>query len=163
MIKMLFLQIQFSNTTEEEKDIIPLFLEWVKDQMFSYINTFIVRKKIQLRINYIYDVDWINWNKKTKYIDVETIMNTLYSSFYIKQYKNNLWKIETDVDIRIPNTFTSFSKLLRFLNSGDLNVKGIGLTNMIHQNFSSKKLINLWQIYVHKELGKLTFAKIITD
>ena len=77
---MLILQFQFTNVRDDELNIIPEFVEWISDQIFQYINTSINRKKIQLRINYLYQVKWIDWIN-TKYIDTQSIMEAIYDSF----------------------------------------------------------------------------------
>ena len=112
---MLIKQIQFTETTEEENELIPDFLNWVCKQMYSSINTKINRKKIQLRIKYLYEVQWINWTG-SEYTDVQTLMETIYKSFYVEEYKNNIWKISIDNNILIPNTTTSISRFVRFYN-----------------------------------------------
>ncbi len=158
---MIILQFQFTKINDKELDIIPDFIYWLRDQMIEYINTPIIRKKIQLRINYLYKVKWIKW-EKIKYIDVESIMNTFYQSITYKQLKNNTWVIKLDDNIRIPGTYTPMSRLIRFLNSGDINNKGIGLINKINEYYNHNKLNFLWQMFVHGALGSITNVVIIS-
>lgn len=159
---MLILQFQFTNVRDDELNIIPEFIEWISDQIFQYINTSINRKKIQLRINYLYQVKWIDWIN-TRYIDTQSIMEAIYDSFTYKQRKDNTWIIEIDNNIRIPNTYASIGKLIRFLNSGDINLKGTGMFTAASKHFNHKKLNNLWQIFAMRTLGSMTKVKIIAE
>lgn len=90
-----------------------------------------------MRINYLYQVKWIDWIN-TKYIDTQSIMEAIYDSFIYKQRKDNTWIIEIDNNIKIPNTYTSIGKLIRFLNSGDINLKGTGMFIAASKHFNHK-------------------------
>ena len=91
---MLIRQFQFTNITEEELEIISDFCEWLCQQMYSYIDNKINRRKIQLRLNYIHQVPWIEW-KKNKYIGVSEIMDAINKSYKLGTYLSDV-KIITD-------------------------------------------------------------------
>ena len=160
----MLLQFQFTQFgSEEEYEIIPDFCEWLGNQMFEYINTKINRKKIELRINYLYKVPWIKWATKSSYIDVEMIMKAIYQSITFEEYRNNLWKINIDENVLIPNTYTSISRLVRFINYGDNKTRATGMfTNLVHK-FNHMTLNNLWRIYATNRLGYFSQIKIITE
>lgn len=160
---MLIKQIQFTEITEEENEIIPDFLNWVCKQMYSTINTKINRKKIQLRIKHLYEVEWINWTN-SEYTDVQTLMETIYKSFCFEEYKNNIWKITIDNNIIIPNTTTSISRFIRFLDYGDMEYSATGIFNNLRMEYTWAKLNNLWRIYLLSEnnIG-ITNSKLIVD
>lgn len=161
---MMLLQFQFTQFgSEKEYEIIPDFCEWLGNQMFEYINTKINRKKIELRINYLYKVPWIKWATKSSYIDVEMIMKAIYQSITFEEYRNNLWKINIDENVLIPNTYTSISRLVRFINYGDNKTRATGMfTNLVHK-FNHITLNNLWRIYATNRLGYFSQIKIITE
>ena len=79
----------------------------------------------------MYKVSWMKWTRKST--DVGTLINTILSSIYWEMHDKNYVVIKTN-NILIPNTKTSVSRLIRFLNYGDINNKGIGLiTNVVNK------------------------------
>lgn len=157
---MMILQYQILDTSEEELEVIPKFNQWLCDQIFEYINTKINRRKIQLRLNYMYKVPWIQW-KGTKYLDELDIMNYIYKSLKYTEHKDNLFIIETNIDIKIPNTNTCIDRLIRFLEYGDRQIKPINMLSKMEQSFNHSKLNSLWRLFVLNELGYMSQSKII--
>lgn len=116
-MKLIKYGIEYGNT-EESKQLID-FGYYICDLIYSEINTKLIRKKIQLRIPYLYTVNWIQW--KRKYIDVEDIMKTIYESLEVKPEKYN-YVIYINEETTIPNSVTKADKLIRFLDAGDMKV-----------------------------------------
>lgn len=160
---MMLLQFQFTNTTEEEREIIPDFCKWLCLVLFSSINTKINRKKISLRINYILEkVDWVSWDKNKYSLSTIEIMDAIADSFTYEQYKDNLWKILINANNLIPHSFTSIDRLIRFINYGDNKQRGTGMFTKLEQEFNHNKLNTMWAMYCMKHLGKMTDVKIIS-
>ena len=116
-MKLIKYGIEYGNT-EESKQLID-FGYYICDLIYSEINTKLIRKKIQLRIPYLYTVNWIQW--KRKYIDVDDIMKTIYESLEVKPEKYN-YVIYINEETTIPNSITKADKLIRFLDAGDMKV-----------------------------------------
>lgn len=116
-MKLIKYGIEYGNT-EESKELLN-FGYYVCDLIYSEINTKLIRKKIQLRIPYLYTVNWIQW--KRKYIDVDDIMKTIYESLEVKPEKYN-YVIYINEETTIPNSITKADKLIRFLDAGDMKV-----------------------------------------
>lgn len=116
-MKLIKYGIEYGNT-EESKELLN-FGYYICDLIYSEINTKLIRKKIQLRIPYLYTVNWIQW--KRKYIDVEDIMKTIYESLEVKPEKYN-YVIYINEETTIPNSVTKADKLIRFLDAGDMKV-----------------------------------------
>lgn len=159
---MNILQFQVTNTTEKELDIVDDFCYWLCDQIFEYINTKINRKKIQLRLNYLYQVPWIEWSNK-KYIDTQSIMSAIYNSLMCEEHKNNTFVIKIDMNVTIPNTYTSIDRLIRFINYGDNKCKPTGIFTNLQHDFKHNRLNTLWKIYTTNRLGYISEAKIIAE
>ena len=160
---MILFQFQFSQVEDEkEYEIIPSFCNWLCEQIYARIDTPINRRKIQLRIKYLYTVPWIKWTKH-KYIDTETIMNTIHKCLMFKQYRGNVWRITTNTTALIPNTKTCFDRLLRFINFGDSQTRATGILTLIQQYYTFHELQSLWSMYCMKELGYLTTTRIIGE
>ena len=159
---MMLLQFQFTNTTEDERNLIPSFCNWLCRIIYTKIDTKINRKKVSLRLNYILDkVDWINWDKNKYSLSTTEIFNAISNSFTYEQYKNNLWKINIDSNVLIPHSYTSIDRLIRFLNYGDNKQRGTGMFSNMEQEFNHIFLNNMWSIYCVKYLGRMTESKII--
>ena len=158
---MNILQFQITNQTEEEEQIIPQFCEWFCDTMYSKINTKMNRIKIQKRINYLLEVDWIRWTNK-KQLDIDTIMDTIHKSLTYTIHRNNVVNIITANNIYIPNTITSSDRLIRFLNYGDGVDKGISLFTNILRYYTYSNIQTYWTLYVLDTLGYNTNARILT-
>ena len=156
---MNILQFQLEEITEEEYNLIPKFCKLLSDMIFTEINTSIVKLKIQLRIPYLYKVPWINW--KIKNITTKEILNTIYDSFTYSELKNNTFKLNINTQNLIPQTTTSIDRLIRFLDYGDLNYKGIGFLTVMEHKYNAKQLNSLWKLCVIKYLGYLPESKII--
>lgn len=159
---MLIRQFQFTNITAEELEVIPDFCEFLCQQMFERIDTKINRRKIQLRINYLYKVPWIEW-KRNEVIGVTDIMKGIFDSFSYDEYKNNTWKIFTNSNVCIPNTYTLMDRLIRFLDFGDMKFPATGIFSTLKKHYDAKKLNSIWQIFVTNRLGMMSDVEIITD
>lgn len=160
---MILFQFQFSNIeNDKEYELIPHFCRWLCEQIYARIDTTINRKKIQLRLKYLYTVPWIKWIKH-KYTDTETIMNTIHKCLFYKQYRGNVWKIQTDTNIVLPNTITSFDRIIRFINYGDAKISATGILTIIQQYYTFSELQSLWQLYCMQELGYMTDTRIIGE
>lgn len=160
---MLILQFQFTNTTDEEQDIIPDFCMWLCAILFSQINTKINRKKIGLRLDYILEkATWVNWNSDKYNLTVSEIMERIYDSLTYEQQRYNKWKIIINQNILIPYSNTSIDRLVRFINYGDNFQRATGMFTNLEKEYNHSKLHTLWNMYVLKELGTTSQAKIIT-
>lgn len=156
---MNLLQFQFEKLTEEEYEIIPEFCEMLKDFIYGDINTKLNRTKVKLRIPYLYKVSWINWKKPV--ITTGEIMETIYEAIKYVEYKDNVFRLQINPDIMIPNTTTSIDRLVRFLDYGDYYQHGIGILNTLEHKYNYKKLNELWTICVVKYIGYRPNSKII--
>lgn len=158
---MVILQYQIIDISEKESEILPEFNEWLCVQLSEYTNTKINRRKIQLRLNYIYKVPWIQW-LGTKYLDESEIMNSISNTIIYTEHKDMVFKIETDINIKIPNTNTCMDRLIRFLEYGDRNTRPISMFLKAKQYFNYSKLLSLWNLFVLNRLGNMSSAKIIS-
>ena len=161
---MLIKQIQFTNCTEEELELIPDFLEWLIDNMYAKLNTKINRRKIQLRIKYLLQVPWIRWNKKTDITDTQTIMQCIYDSFSYEEQNHGLWVLTTNSNIILPNTSTSFDRIIRFIEYGDMKFNATGMFNKLKKEYDYYKINNLWKTFIltKYQIG-ITDSKLLTD
>lgn len=162
---MLLLQFQFEDIdTSKEFELMDDFCKWLCDQIYNTINTSINRRKLSLRMNHLYEISWINWDKNHKYdTGVSNIMHSIYKSITYTRHKNNLWIISIDANILIPNTYTSIDRLIRFLNYGDNQYKATGIFTKLAQTFNFKKLNGLWRLFVLNRLGYVTSTKIVGE
>lgn len=164
VINMLIIQFQFSEVdNEDEYNLIPDFCEWICEQMYQKLDTKINRRKIQLRIKYLYNVSWIHWIKKPKFIDTQTIMETIHKSFKYEQYRKGIWTIRTDINVTIPGTNTSADRLIRFIDYGDNVMHATGMFNKLKGDFGFQNLNNLWRLYCLDNLGYLSETKITSN
>lgn len=161
---MMILQFQFTNLTEKERELIPNFCEFFKNMILVKLNTKINRKKISLRLKYMEEeASWIDWESNKKYnTSVTDIIDTISQSIIAVPYKNNVWKIEINSNVLIPNSYTSIDRLVRFLNYGDTKYKATGMFTNIEHEYRHQKLNALWNWFILKELGYNTSSLIIT-
>ena len=159
---MMLLQMQFTKIIEQERNFIPDFCNWLGVVIFSEINNKINRKKISLRMKYILEkVNWVNWNSDKYSLTTTDILNAIRNAIDYEEYKNNTWKIIINPNIFIPYSNTSIDRLVRFLNYGDYKQRGTGMFNLEKQ-YDHKKLNQLWQLFLTKNLGCMTTSKIIS-
>lgn len=160
---MVILQFQFTNTTDEEQDLVPKFCNWLSQVIYSNIDTKINRKKISLRLNYILDkAQWVNWEKDKYNLSVSDIMQKINTSIYCEQYRKNIWKIRINPNINIPHSTTSIDRLIRFINYGDNYMRGTGMFSNLEHKYNHTELMSMWQMFCMKNLGIMSYAKIIT-
>jgi len=160
---MVILQYQFTNIDEQDVSVMDSFGEFVIQRILETINTKINRKKISIRLKYmIEEAHWINWYGSKKYnTSVQDLIQAIADSFRVVRYKDNLFKIEIDSNVMIPNSSTSIDRFVRFLNYGDINNKATGIFTKIENVFNHNKLMALWQFYNFSQLCGLSSAKII--
>lgn len=161
---MMITQFQFTETFEEDDavEVIPDFCKWLCDILYSYVDTKLNRRKIQLRIKYLYTVPWIKWDK-SKYTDTQTILETFRKSLIVEQYRKNIWRIRTDTTTLLPNTSTSVDRVTRFIEYGDSNIHGTGIITKASYKIIGINLQTLWRTYCLQELGYLSDIQIITS
>lgn len=159
---MLINQFQFTNITDEELKLIPDFCEFLCQHMFAKLDNKINRRKIQLRLNYLSTVPWIQWIKDP-IIGTSEILKAIEKSFNYEEGNYNIWKIKTNSKIYIPNSVTPIDRLIRFLDFGDLKCHGTGMFTKLKEEYSASKLTTLWQLYIMNNLGYISHVKIITD
>ena len=161
---MLIKQIQFTKCTEEELELIPDFLEWLIDNMYQNLNTKINRRKIQLRLNYLSEVPWIQWNNKKDFTDTQTIMKCIYDAFSYEEQQLGLWVLTTNSNIILPNTNTSFERIIRFLEYGDMKFNATGMFNKLKNEYKFHKINNLWKTFILTKYGiGITESQLLTD
>lgn len=160
---MLIKQIQFTNCTEEELELIPNFMEWLIDNIYSYMNNKINRRKIQLRLKYLSTVPWIHWTSEN-YTDVQTIMENIYESFTYEEQQYGKWVLTTNSNIVLPHTSTSIDRIIRFLEYGDIKFNATGMFNKIKNEYKFHKVNNLWRMFLLSkyQIG-ITESKLLTD
>lgn len=160
---MLIKQIQFTNCTEEELELIPDFMEWLIDNIYSYMNNKINRRKIQLRLKYLSTVPWIHWISEN-YTDVQTIMENIYESFTYEEQQYGKWVLTTNSNIVLPHTSTSIDRIIRFLEYGDIKFNATGMFNKIKNEYKFHKVNNLWKMFLLSkyQIG-ITESKLLTD
>ena len=160
---MLIKQIQFTNCTEEELELIPDFMEWLIDSIYSYMNNKINRRKIQLRLKYLSTVPWIHWTGEN-YTDVQTIMENIYESFTYEEQQYGKWLLTTNSNIVLPHTSTSIDRIIRFLEYGDIKFNATGMFNKIKNEYKFHKVNNLWRMFLLSkyQIG-ITESKLLTD
>ena len=160
---MLIKQIQFTNCTEEELELIPDFLEWLIDNIYSNLNTKINRKKIQLRLKYLSTVSWIHWTSEN-YTDTQTIMECIYDSFSYEEEQEGKWVLTTNSNVILPHTSTSIDRIIRFLEYGDIKFNATGMLNKIKNEYKFHKINNLWRMFLltKYQIG-ITDSKLLTD
>ena len=90
------------------------------------------------------------------------IIDNICKAFIARPYKTNIWKIETNGSILIPNTYTSIDRLIRFLNYGDSKCKATGIFSKLEQEFNYQKINTLWKYYILNETGRTTSVEILT-
>lgn len=160
---MVILQFQFTNIDEDDAEIIPNFCEFLIDRILETLNTKMNLKKIQLRLKYLYEeASWINWYGSKKYDTTATsLLQAVNTSFKAVPYKNNLWKIEVNPNVLIPNSSTSIDRFIRYLNYGDLKSRPTGIFTKIESYFDHNKIKQLWNLYTLSYYGGISDVEII--
>ena len=159
---MVILQFQFTNIDEDDLEIIQEFCDFIIDSILVTINKKINLKKINARMKYLYnDVNWIDWFGNKKYdTSALDLIQTVNSSLRAVSYKANLWKIEVNSNILIPNSSTSIDRFIRYLNYGDAHSRATGIFTDVENYFNHSKLNSLW-CYFNLKYGHTSNAKII--
>ncbi len=162
VVKMNILKFQIVNATEDELDLVPEFIDEIYIKMFKYINNFVSRKKIAIRLNYLLnDVNWIQWTKSKYNTSVEDIINSIWYSLDYNRQRNNTYNLRINPDIKIPNSATSIDKLIRFIEYGDIKYKATGMFNKMIQSVDIIRLNSMWQVFILQHLQIQSKAKLI--
>lgn len=157
----MIVRMQFQDLTEEEHSMIRGFLEWLCDKIFIFMNREANRKRIQIRLDYIKKVKWIQW-VDSKDITVNEILSAIRKSLKIRK-KKLTWYIEIDNRVMIPHTITPISKLIRFIDHGDGIVAGTGMVQFIKRQFNAIQLNKWWIGYVMLKSNVYSRGKVISD
>ncbi|WP_304393361.1 hypothetical protein [uncultured Clostridium sp.] len=157
----MIVRMQFQDLTEEEHSMIRGFLEWLCDKIFIFMNREANRKRIQIRLDYIKKVKWIQW-VDSKDITVNEILSAIRKSLKIRK-KKLTWYIEIDNRVMIPHTITPISKLIRFIDHGDGIVAGTGMIQFIKRQFNAIQLNKWWIGYVMLKSNVYSRGKVISD
>ena len=158
---MLLLQFRFLELSEDEKRIIPDFVNWLNNQIYQDIDTYTNRLKIENKIKYLQNVPWLRWISN-KDITVDMIMDNIEESIVGVELRNNTWNIRINDKIKFPHTSTVITRFIRFINYGDNSYKGTGMFLKICQEYNHNKLNSLWRLYTFDNLGYFPDSKIIS-
>ena len=156
---MFILKFKVVNTNEKELAIVDYFCQYLKTIIYNEIDNKLNRIKIGLRIPYIYKVPWIQWTEK--YISVDDILKTMYKSITFDKHDKNEYVIKIETNTLIPNTTTSMDRLIRFLEYGDLNFKGLGIITKLEHKYNFNRLYGLWSVFCIQQLGYQPLSYII--
>ena len=159
---MLIIQFQVTKASEEEMDIVPQFCDWLCNLFYKDINTVMNKYKIQSRLKYLQTVSWINWRNSDRKLNIDTIMELISTNFIYTKHKNNIFLIQTDDNVLIPNTNTSLTRLIRFINGGDTTYRATNMFTNIINKYNYVQLNTLWKLFVMKEIGGMTNSVIVT-
>ena len=162
---MVLIQFQVVNFESEELQQTISFCKWLLDNIILY---YIIENsntdKIKIRINKLQEVEWIKWkkNKKIK-LKYDEIINAITKCIIIKKYRNNVYKIETNENVLIPNTYTSIDRLIRYINSGDNELPATNIFTDIKNKLNYMQLNSYWKFFISNELGYFTDSKLNTQ
>ena len=102
-------------------------------------------------------------NKSDKYnLSVSAIMRAIRDSIDIEQQRDNMWKIQINPNVLIPYSNTSIDRLIRFINYGDNKQRATGMFTNLEREFNHKELNSMWQLFILRNLGSMSQAKIIS-
>ena len=155
---MLITQFMLEGLDDKEAEQVISFIGTLRDIYCAEFCGNIMKLKISMRIKYLYEVPWIKW--KTKNITPNMIVDTIYRAIRIRK-QDLVYMVYIDKNVLIPNTYTSIDRLMRFLDYGDLNYKGLGIFTKLEHKYNYSKLNALWVHHIYKHLGYLTTSKII--
>lgn len=157
----MLVRMQFENLTDDERDRIRDFLNWLCEKIFIYMNRDANKRRIDTRLNYIKRARWIEWIS-SKDITTDMIMASIKKCFKIRKRKET-WEIYFDNRVLIPNTRTPITKFLKFIDNGDNIVKGTGMIQFIRRKFNHVQLNKWWKAYIMLKTSSITKGKIISD
>lgn len=157
----MLVRMQFENLTDDERDRIRDFLNWLCEKIFIYMNRDANKRRIDARLNYIKRARWIEWIS-SKDITTDMIMASIRKCFKIRKRKET-WEIYFDNRVLIPNTRTPITKFLKFIDNGDNIVKGTGMIQFIRRKFNHVQLNKWWKAYIMLKTSSITKGKIISD
>lgn len=157
----MLVRMQFENLTDDERDRIRDFLNWLCEKIFIYMNRDANKRRIDVRLNYIKRARWIEWIS-SKDITTDMIMASIKKCFKIRKRKET-WEIYFDNRVLIPNTRTPITKFLKFIDNGDNIVKGTGMIQFIRRKFNHVQLNKWWKAYIMLKTSSITKGKIISD
>lgn len=162
---MIIIQFQVINTDEDELKLVPDFCKWLQDTIIiNYIDNYNIENKIKVRLDHLQEVNWIKWKNNKKYkLNSNIILDTILNNIKCYKYKDNIYKIETNTDIVIPNTHTSIDRLVRFLNSGDSETPATDFITQIQHKLNFSQLNALWKLFITNELGYYTDSRLVTQ
>lgn len=131
---MNIVQFKLEGIDEREHNLVPEFCRMIQECIYTDLNTYSNRAKIEMRIPYLYKCDWIIWYKKQ--INIQTVLKLIFNSIEYKEYKNNRFTLYINETNKIPNTNTYINRLIRFLEYGDTHYKGLGLFTMLEHRYN---------------------------
>ena len=83
------------------------------------------------------------------------IMNSIYESLITVEHKDKIFIIQTDINMKIPNTNTSMDRLIRFFEFGDRNIRPMNMLSKISHQFNYMKLNslyhNIYSLQIHSK------------
>ena len=129
---MMILQFQMLNTTDEEQDLVKDFCYWLCNVVYNKIDTKINRRKISLRINYI--LEQVTWVKWN-------------SDKYNLSVSAIMRAIRDSIDIEQQRN-----------NMWKIQIN----PNVLIPYSNHKELNSMWQLFILRNLGSMSQAKIIS-
>lgn len=155
-MKIVFKIVADSKSIKLIDDFCDAIVIDIKRSVIQNLNTM----KINSRGKYLLDKSWINWIRRPELVNAMKIALLIVRHIRWRNIKGNLYVIEINPKVYLPNTRNKLTQIAKFLDYGDMSISGTHFISSVFNKYRSK-MNDYWKAYVSRRLGRIETNEII--
>lgn len=154
---MIIKKLQFSSITEEDEQMLPNFLEFLRYLFFNSVITPDIQNKMFVLIKYLEKKNIIPKDS----LSLKEFLDLILYSTKFKKSKANQIIIEIDRPTKFKGTNKTINSIIKFINSGNKEISGTRFLLKLEEQYSANQLNKLWKSYVMSRVGYIPASNIL--
>lgn len=154
---MIIKKLQFSSITEEDEQMLPNFLEFVRYLFFNSVITPDTQNKMFVLIKYLEKKNIIPKDS----LSLKEFLDLILYHIKSKQLKDNQILIELNIPTKFKGTNKTINSIIKFINSGNNEISGTRFLLKLEEKYNNTQLNLLWKSYVMSKAGYIPASRIV--
>lgn len=154
---MIIKKLQFSSITEEDEQMLPNFLEFLRYLFFNSVITPDIQNKMYIMIEYLEQHKII----PKKSLTLKEFLDLILYHIKSKKLKDNQILIELNIPTKFKGTNKTINSIIKFINSGNKEISGTRFLLKLEEKYNNTQLNLLWKSYVMSKAGYIPASHII--